>query len=229
VHEYQNFTTIFNILFPVSENLLTVPCNLIVGNVGSNSARHVAEQMRYSTQQMNDAILHATGQMRGEMSQATQFISGQILRATKDVTSSINSAATTLQFNISSLEQKVLVGALIIGASISLFALVHAYTKIAETQIVYVQSTIEIEEADGKKTKSHVVVQGPASVVREHLQGAGIQLRALVDESVGARVHTQQRHVLQTSGVRVRIPSLVTGQGGETKDTGEAYFTYSLH
>ena len=201
-------------------------CNHIVGNVGSSSARRVADQMHRSTQQMNDAILHATRQMGDEISQATHLINGEISRATKDVTSSINSAAITLQFrletvagslssaleaNISSLEERILVGALIIGGSIILFALVHWYSRRPETQIVYIQSTIEIEEADGKKTKAHVVVQGPAKVVREHLQGVGTQLRELVDDSVGVRVRTQQRHMLQTSEVGVRVPSLVTG------------------
>lgn len=166
----------------------------LFGNVGSKSAGNVVNGMHSATEQVLHRMAQATDSVtkaldaNAELLRQSLFASTAVLRA-------------EMAANVGALSSTIFVGSAAIAVVIGVFAVVHWYSNRPDpdARTMRIESTIEIQEADGTRTRSHTVVEGPAPAMQGHLRMVGAQTQALVLEAVQPGVRQQVQTMIMAA------------------------------
>lgn len=156
----------------------------LFGDVGRDSAQHVTQAMQSAKDHVLRDIAQAKDHILRDIAQATRTVTTSLDNNAIFLQKSLHAATTMLQNQMAAetgrLRNALLIGLLAIAGAICAFTVVYGYTK----RPLYIQSTIEIEEANGAKRRSHTVMEGPPTAIQEYPRMLWAQARALAFETV---------------------------------------------
>lgn len=161
--------------------------------MGSSSSSRVIDNVHAGTDKVLHALTHQSQDFVKLLAHHSQDLVKVLELNTKLIQGNLNTHTILLQTQIGALSSTIMMAAIVVFAGIVLWTMVYWHTNRRETNMLYIETRLEIE-VDGRKKRAHTIVQGSARDVQGGYLGVvWAQTQALMFEEVQPSVRPFQQ------------------------------------